>query len=322
MLVPGGVTLPPREGEDAGKIQSIGARYAHGELTPRGGRRAGLPGLRQPGRRLPVPGHGGHVAGRGRGAGHDAAPRGAGPFGPADLARHGPAVGPRPGRAGREGIDDCATILTDAAIRNAMVVHAAFGGSTNLLLHIPAIAFAAGLRRPTVDDWHEVNLKVPRLVSVLPNGPFYHPTVRAFLAGGVPEVMLHLRALGLLDESVAHRDGRAAGARARLVGGERAAQAAPRAAVRAGRRRSRRRDHEPEPGQGARADQHRHVPARQPRARGLGDQEHGDRPERRRRRRRLSQDRPGAGLHPRAARRSPRSRGRASSRSSPATSWS
>ena len=83
-----------------------------------------------------------------------------------------------------------------------MTVHAAFGGSTNLLLHVPAIAFAAGLPRPTVDDWHEVNCRVPRLVSVLPNGPHYHPTVRAFLAGGVPEVMLHLRALGLLDETV------------------------------------------------------------------------------------------------------------------------
>jgi putative YjhG/YagF family dehydratase len=70
-----------------------------------------------------------------------------------------------------------------------------------LLLHVPAVAFAAGLRRPTVEDWHDVNLKVPRLVSVLPNGPFYHPTVRVFLAGGVPEVMLHLRTLGLLDES-------------------------------------------------------------------------------------------------------------------------
>ena len=64
-----------------------------------------------------------------------------------------------------------------------------------------AIAFAAGLDRPTVDDWHEVNVRVPRLVSVLPNGPFYHPTIRAFLAGGVPEVMLHLRSLGLLDLS-------------------------------------------------------------------------------------------------------------------------
>ena len=74
--------------------------------------------------------------------------------------------------------------------------------STNLLLHIPAIAFTAGLPRPSVDDWHAVNLAVPRLVSVLPNGPYYHPTVRAYLAGGVPEVMLHLRVLGLLDESV------------------------------------------------------------------------------------------------------------------------
>ncbi len=83
-----------------------------------------------------------------------------------------------------------------------MCVHAAFGDSTNLLLHIPAIAFTAGLRRPTVDDWHAVNLEVPRLVSVLPNGPYDYPTVRAYLAGGVPEVMLDLRALSLLDLSV------------------------------------------------------------------------------------------------------------------------
>ncbi len=93
-------------------------------------------------------------------------------------------------------------ILTPAALHNAMAVHAAFGGSTNLLLHIPAIAFEAGLERPTVDDWNALNVRVPRLVSVLPNGPDYHPTVRAFLAGGVPEVMLHLRELGLLDLDV------------------------------------------------------------------------------------------------------------------------
>ncbi|VTP63157.1 putative dehydratase [Leclercia adecarboxylata] len=91
-------------------------------------------------------------------------------------------------------------ILTDKAIENAMVIHAAFGGSTNLLLHIPAIAHAAGCTIPDVDHWTRINRKVPRLVSVLPNGPDYHPTVRAFLAGGVPEVMLHLRALGLLHE--------------------------------------------------------------------------------------------------------------------------
>jgi putative YjhG/YagF family dehydratase len=82
-----------------------------------------------------------------------------------------------------------------------MAVHAAFGGSTNLLLHIPAIAYSARLPRPTVDDWNAVNRKVPRLVDALPNGPMGHPTVRVFLAGGVPEVMLHLRRLGLLDEA-------------------------------------------------------------------------------------------------------------------------
>ncbi|MBY0231796.1 MAG: dihydroxy-acid dehydratase, partial [Gemmataceae bacterium] len=85
------------------------------------------------------------------------------------------------------------------SIRNAMVVHAAFGGSTNLLLHVPAIAHQAGLRRPTVDDWAAINRQVPRLVDALPNGPVGHPTVRVFLAGGVPEVMLHLRGLGLLE---------------------------------------------------------------------------------------------------------------------------
>jgi xylonate dehydratase len=90
-------------------------------------------------------------------------------------------------------------IITDAAIHNAMVVHAAFGGSTNLLLHVPAIAHAAKLRRPTCEDWIRVNCRVPRLVSVLPNGPVHHPTVRVFLAGGVPEVMLHLRDLGVLE---------------------------------------------------------------------------------------------------------------------------
>jgi putative YjhG/YagF family dehydratase len=93
-------------------------------------------------------------------------------------------------------------ILTDAAIRNCMVLHAAFGGSTNLLLHVPAIAHAAGLRRPTAADWAAINREVPRLVDALPNGPNNFATVQVFLAGAVPEVMLHLRRAGLLDCSV------------------------------------------------------------------------------------------------------------------------
>jgi xylonate dehydratase len=94
------------------------------------------------------------------------------------------------------------SILTQAALQNAMILHAAFGGSTNLLLHVPAIAFAAGLKRPTVADWVSLNRQIPRLVDCLPNGPRNFATVQVFLAGGVPEVMLHLRRTGLLDTTV------------------------------------------------------------------------------------------------------------------------
>lgn len=102
-------------------------------------------------------------------------------------------------------------ILTEDSLWNAMAVHAAVGGSTNLLLHIPAIAHAAGLRRPTVEDWIAVNQRVPRIVDVLPNGPVHHPTVRVFLAGGVPEIMLHLRRLGVLRTTVLTATGKSLG---------------------------------------------------------------------------------------------------------------
>ncbi|WP_165235275.1 YjhG/YagF family D-xylonate dehydratase [Aquisphaera insulae] len=200
VMVPGGVTLPPREGEDAGKIQTIGARYAHGEISLEEAAALGCKACASPGGGCQFLGTAATsqvvVEALGMALPHSAlVPSGQRVW--KDLARRSARalVGlAARGLASRD-------VLTDAAIRNAMTVHAAFGGSTNLLLHIPAIAHAAGLRRPAVEDWHAVNLKVPRLVSVLPNGPQYHPTIRAYLAGGVPEVMLHLRALGLLDES-------------------------------------------------------------------------------------------------------------------------
>jgi putative YjhG/YagF family dehydratase len=83
-----------------------------------------------------------------------------------------------------------------------MTTHAAFGGSTNLLLHIPAIAHAAHLPRPGVEDWARINRQTPRLVDVMPNGPIGYGTVQVYLAGGVPEVMLHLRDLDLLHLGV------------------------------------------------------------------------------------------------------------------------
>ena len=113
-----------------------------------------------------------------------------------DLDKHG--------RTARE-------ILTADSIHNAMVLHAAVGGSTNLVLHVPAIAHAAGLPVPTALDWARINRAVPRLVDVLPNGPRHFATVQVFLAGGVPEVMLHLRELGLLKLDVGTVSGRTLG---------------------------------------------------------------------------------------------------------------
>jgi putative YjhG/YagF family dehydratase len=80
-----------------------------------------------------------------------------------------------------------------------------------LLIHLPAIAYSAGLARPTANDWAHINRQVPRLVDALPNGPRGFATVQVFLAGGVPEVMLALRALGLLDESVTTVSGESLG---------------------------------------------------------------------------------------------------------------
>ena len=200
VLVPGGVTLPPTEGEDAGKVQSIGARFAHGELTLEQAADLGCRACGSPGGGCQFLGTAATSQVVAEALGLTLPHAAIAPSGQPiwlDMAR----------RSARALVElhkkSLATgkILTDASLRNAMTVHAACGGSTNLLLHIPATAYCAGLRRPVVEDWHAINLKTPRLVDVLPNGPVGHPTVRLFLAGGVPEVMLHLRTLGLLDES-------------------------------------------------------------------------------------------------------------------------
>jgi putative YjhG/YagF family dehydratase len=197
VVVPGGVTLPPAAGEDAGRIQSIGARFAHGEITLDQAADLGC-------RACATPGGGCQFLGTAATSQVVAEALGLalihGALAPSgqpiwlDLAR-------RSARAlvslEARGITS-RDIVTPAAVRNAMTVHAAVGGSTNLLLHLTAIAHAAGVPRPTVADWSAVNRTVPRIVDVLPNGPVGHPTVRLFLAGGVPEVMLHLRRLGLL----------------------------------------------------------------------------------------------------------------------------
>ncbi len=201
VVVPGGVTLPPTGGEDAGAVQTLGTRFAHGLVTLSEAADLGCRACATPGGGCQFLGTAAtsQVVGEALGLSlpHSAlAPSGQPVW--LDLAR-------RSARALHQ-LDErrlvMRELLVPASIQNAMVLHAAFGGSTNLLLHIPAIAHAAGLKPPTVDDWIATNRRVPRLVSVLPNGPVHHPTVRVFLAGGVPEVMLHLRRLGLLNTEV------------------------------------------------------------------------------------------------------------------------
>jgi putative YjhG/YagF family dehydratase len=197
VLVPGGVTLPPTVGEDAGKIQSIGARFAHGQISLQEAAELGCRACASPGGGCQFLGTAATAQVVGEALGLSLPHSALAPSGEPiwlDMARRSArAVAQLQMRKLH-----VRHILTEAAVRNAMIVHAAFGGSTNLLLHIPAIAYHAGLRRPTVEDWIDINRRVPRLVDALPNGPVGHPTVRVFLAGGVPEVMLHLRRLGLL----------------------------------------------------------------------------------------------------------------------------
>src|SRR5713226_6848753 len=210
VLVPGGVTLLAEEGEDAGRVQSVGARFAHNQISLEEAAENLCRACATPGGGCQFLGTAAtsQVVGEALGLAltHSALSPSGHPIW-RDMAR-------RSARAvlslESRGIT-MKHILNDASLRNAMTVHAAFGGSTNLILHIPAIAHAAGLRRPTVEDWTTVNRKIPRLVDVLPNGPRSHPTVQVFLAGGVPEVMLHLRRAGLLDLDVLTASGETLG---------------------------------------------------------------------------------------------------------------
>src|SRR5262245_37652491 len=198
VLVPGGTMLAIEGHEDTAKVQTIGARYAAGEITLEQAAEEGCHSCASPGGGCQFLGTAATAQVIGEALGMSLPHSALAPSGQPvwlDMAR-------RSARALAELARrqlGTGRILTDAAFRNAITVHAAFGGSTNLLLHVPAVAFHARVRRPTVDEWANINRKVPRIVDALPNGPVGHPTIRVFLAGGVPEVMLHLRGAGLLD---------------------------------------------------------------------------------------------------------------------------
>ncbi len=196
VIVPGGVTLPARDAEDLGKVQTIGARYTHGMISLEEAAEAGCRACGSPG---------GGCQFLGTAATSQVIAEALGMTVPhAALAPSGQPIWMEMARQSAAVLWDqhqrkatLQDILTEDSVFNAIAVHAACGGSTNLLLHVPAVAFAAGLPRPGIELWQEVNRRVTRFVDVLPNGPMYHPTVRLFMAGGVPEIMWHLRELGI-----------------------------------------------------------------------------------------------------------------------------
>ena len=89
-------------------------------------------------------------------------------------------------------------IITPAAIHNAMECDMAFGGSTNTVLHLTAIAMEAGCPI-TMDDWDAASARTPHLVKLQPSGP--RPLIDLYAVGGVPVVMHELAELDLLDTS-------------------------------------------------------------------------------------------------------------------------
>ena len=200
VVVPGGVTLPARNEqgpeEDLGKVQTIGARYTNGMISLEEASAAGCRACGSPG---------GGCQFLGTAATSQLVAEALGMTAPhAALAPSGQPVWLDIARQSAKILWDqhqrkakLSDILCEDSFHNAIAVHAACGGSTNLLLHIPAVAFAAGIERPSLETWTELNLKISRFVDVLPNGPQFHPTIRLFLAGGVPEIMWHLRELGI-----------------------------------------------------------------------------------------------------------------------------
>ena len=201
VVVPGGVTLPARHAEDTAMVQTLGARYAHNLVSLEYAAEMGCKACGSPGGGCQFLGTAATSQVVAEAFGLSVPHSALCPSGELawfEMARRSALALLALAQAGRTTRD----ILTPAALNNAMLVHAAFGGSTNLLLHIPAIVHAAGLKRPSVDDWTAVNRRTPRLVDALPNGPRSFPTSVVYLAGGVPEVMLHLRSMGLLDTSV------------------------------------------------------------------------------------------------------------------------
>src|SRR3989344_3357387 len=86
-------------------------------------------------------------------------------------------------------------IMTKKAFENAITVVMAVGGSTNAVLHLPAIARAAGVEL-TMEDFNRISDRTPLLTDMKPGGKYL--TVHLDKAGGIPAIMKELLDAGLL----------------------------------------------------------------------------------------------------------------------------
>jgi dihydroxy-acid dehydratase len=96
-------------------------------------------------------------------------------------------------------------IATPQAFRNAIAVDMALGCSTNTVLHVPAVAYEAGIELDLM-DFDTMSSKVPYLCSLSPAGP--HHIEDLYRAGGIQGVMKRLNELGVLDTGVMTVTGR------------------------------------------------------------------------------------------------------------------
>ena len=106
-----------------------------------------------------------------------------------DLTEYSRKAGKQVVRLAKAGITP-SMILTKEAFRNAIVVHSAIGGSTNALIHLPAIAKELGIELDP-ELFNEINRKIPHIGNVNPSGK--HLTESFWFAGGIPMVQIMLK---------------------------------------------------------------------------------------------------------------------------------
>ena len=96
-------------------------------------------------------------------------------------------------------------ILTKEAFENAIIVHAAIGGSTNAMIHLPAIAHECGLEL-SLEKFDEISKNTPNLCHISPSGDKFMFDLH--MAGGIPAVMHELDKKSLLNTSLKNINGK------------------------------------------------------------------------------------------------------------------